>query len=93
LVPDWRAVAETVTVANAHGIPLGATLPDEIIALGNSNPPQYKPSMLVDLEHGRRLEVESLNGAIVRLGRAVGVTTPVNQFIYACLKPYANGTT
>jgi 2-dehydropantoate 2-reductase len=96
-IPETRdlvcqAVAEAVTVANAHGIPLAPTLPDEIIAIGNSNPPQYKPSMLVDLEHGRRLEVEALNGAIVRLGQAAGVPTPVNSFLYACLKPYADGT-
>lgn len=95
-IPETRdlirqAVAEGVAVARAHGIALSPTLPDEIIAIGNGNPPQYKPSMLVDLEHGRRLEIDALNGAIVRLGRAAGVPTPVNEVIYACLKPYANG--
>jgi 2-dehydropantoate 2-reductase len=86
-----QAVAEGVAVATAHGIALSPALPEEIIAIGNSQPPQYKPSMLVDLEHGRRLEVEALNGALVRLGRAAGVATPINAYIYACLKPYVNG--
>jgi 2-dehydropantoate 2-reductase len=87
-----QAVAEVVAVANARGIALAPSLPDDILAIGNNMPPQYKPSMLVDLEHGRRLEVEALNGAIVRLGQAVGVPTPVNSFLSACLKPYANGS-
>jgi 2-dehydropantoate 2-reductase len=48
--------------------------------------------MMVDLESGRRLEVEHLNGVVSRYGKELGVPTPVNDFIYACLKPWANGT-
>jgi 2-dehydropantoate 2-reductase len=44
-----------------------------------------------DLERGRRLEIEAWNGAIVRYGKEVGIPTPVNRVIYACLRPYANG--
>jgi 2-dehydropantoate 2-reductase len=47
--------------------------------------------MLVDLENGRRLEVESLNGAVSHMGKEAGVPTPINDYIYACLKPWANG--
>lgn len=86
-----QAVTEAVAVAIARGIPLAATMPDEVIRGFGSFPPPYKPSMLVDLEHGRRLELEALNGTLVRLGDEVGIPTPVNDFIYACLKPYANG--
>ena len=43
--------------------------------------------MLVDVEARRRLEVERLNGAVSRMGKELGVPTPVNDFIYACLKP------
>ena len=32
-----------------------------------------------------------LNGALSRYGKELGVPTPVNDFVYACLKPYANG--
>jgi 2-dehydropantoate 2-reductase len=87
----YRAVAEGVAVAQAHGIPLSSTQPDEAVQIFDGVPPQYKPSMLVDLEHGRRLEIEAWNGALVRYGKAAGVPTPVNAVIYACLKPYANG--
>jgi len=80
-----------VAVAQARGIALAPTLPDEAVAVFDNVPPQYKPSLLVDLEQGRRLEIEAWNGALVRYGKAAGVPTPVNDVIYACLKPYANG--
>ena len=48
--------------------------------------------MLLDLEQGRKLEVEALNGTAARLGEELGIPTPVNRFIYAVLKPHANGT-
>lgn len=87
----YQAVAEGVAVAQAHGIPLSPTQPEEAAKAFDSAPPSYKPSMLVDLDHGRRLEIEAWNGALVRYGKAAGVPTPVNEVIYACLKPYANG--
>lgn len=87
-----QAIAEAVAVAHATGIPLGDALPDTVVTMIGSNfPPHYKPSMLVDLEEGRRLELEAWNGALSRLGKEVGVPTPVNDFIYACLKPYVDG--
>ena len=48
-------------------------------------------SMLQDLRGGRRLELESLNGAVVRHGRDLNVPTPLNYAVYAALKPYSNG--
>jgi 2-dehydropantoate 2-reductase len=87
----WQAILEGIAVAQAKDIPLDSSLLDWAKEVMNSLPPHFKPSMLVDLERDRRIEVEALNGAMSRLGKAVGVPTPVNDFIYACLKPYANG--
>ena len=55
-------------------------------------PPSYQPSMKVDLERGNPLELEAVNGAISRMGKELGVSTPINDFIYACLKPYVDGS-
>ncbi len=41
----------------------------------------HRPSMLQDLAAGKRTEIDALNGAIVQLGSAVGLKTPVNQTI------------
>jgi 2-dehydropantoate 2-reductase len=86
-----QAVAECMAVAQSCQISLSPALPDQIVNFVKNAPATLKPSMLIDLEHERRLEVEALNGKISRLGKEVGVPTPVNDFIYACLKPYMNG--
>lgn len=38
-----------------------------------------RSSMLQDVEKGRRTEIDSLNGAVVRLGQELSVETPVNR--------------
>jgi 2-dehydropantoate 2-reductase len=37
--------------------------------------------------NGRPSELEFLNGAVLRLGKEVGIETPVNAFIYYSLLP------
>lgn len=48
--------------------------------------PGQKPSMQLDLEQGKRLEIDALSGAVVRLGHDKEIATPVHQTIYAGLK-------
>ena len=48
--------------------------------------------MHTDLMAGRPLELEALNGAVVRAGWEAGVATPVNDVIYAMLKAYQEGS-
>ena len=50
-----------------------------------------KASLAVDLERGRRLEVEWLSGAVHRLGAEAGVPTPIHSTIYAALRPHRDG--
>jgi 2-dehydropantoate 2-reductase len=38
-----------------------------------------KPPMLQHMEQGKQTEIDSLNGAIARMGRELGVPTPCNQ--------------
>jgi len=86
-----QAIAEAVTVAQAKGIALADSVPDEHIAILDALPPQWKPSMLVALEQGDPLELEAIQGALCDIGRGVGAPTPINDFNYACLKPYIHG--
>jgi 2-dehydropantoate 2-reductase len=37
-----------------------------------------KPSFLVDIERGRKTEIDTLSGTIVRLGEQHGIETPVH---------------
>lgn len=45
-----------------------------------------KPSMLQHMERGRRTEIDALNGAVVREGKALGIPTPYNEALTAVVK-------
>jgi 2-dehydropantoate 2-reductase len=50
------------------------------------------PSFHIDLHQGRgKIEVDALNGAVVRFGRQLGIGAPVNQFLNHTLLRLANG--
>jgi 2-dehydropantoate 2-reductase len=96
--PDLRAmlkaaVAEALAVAHAKGIAVRGDMVEDVVKAYDALPPQTKASMLVDLEHGRRLELPWLSGAVVRIGREVGVPTPTHGFITAVLNPFVQGRT
>jgi len=80
------AVREVECVARAGGVAVAAGAVDRIVTYMDALPPEMRPSMLQDLEAGRRLEVEALQGAVVRRGRAAGVPTPIMRTLYAILK-------
>lgn len=86
-----EAVEESLAVGRAHGVPLSETVMDEIKTMVRDLPANARASMLEDLERGRRLELPWLSGAVVRLGQAVGVSTPIHRFVATVLKPYQNG--
>lgn len=85
------ACNETIRVGRARGVALPDTLIDEIRQMVQSLPYQAKASMLEDLERGKRLELPWLSGAVVRLGEAAGVATPIHSFIATVLKPHVAG--
>lgn len=86
-----EALREAEAVAHAMGINIPEGHSDALVRRTQGMAPQLKPSLLEDLEHGRRLEVDWLSGGVVRLGEKAGVPTPVHRVIHAALKPYANG--
>lgn len=49
---------------------------------------QTYASLYTDLQAGRRLEIDSLAGAVVRLGREASVPTPLNFAVLAILAPH-----
>jgi 2-dehydropantoate 2-reductase len=84
-------IAETVAVGRARGAWLEDGIEDKQVAFAEGLPGEMKASMLGDLERGNRLELEWLTGAVVRLGRELGVPTPVSDTVYAVLKLHAEG--
>ncbi len=85
------AFSEVKAVAQAQGIPMPGDIVERTLAMHQNFPPKMYASMYHDLARGRRLELDSLSGVIVRKGRELGVPTPVHKMAYACLKPYMHG--
>jgi 2-dehydropantoate 2-reductase len=77
---------EVEAVARAKGIELAPDLVSRTLGQADGMNKATKPSMLRDLERGKRLEIDALNGAVSRFGSQLSVPTPVNDFIYASLK-------
>jgi 2-dehydropantoate 2-reductase len=78
--------AEVQAVALAEGVPIAADVIARMVAYLDVLPPDTRSSLLIDLQHGRPTEVEALQGAVVRRGRALGVPTPGMAALYAALR-------
>jgi 2-dehydropantoate 2-reductase len=86
-----QAVTEVGRVAAAHGIALPADHLDRTRDYATKLPPSTRSSLLIDLSQGKRIEVEALQGSVVRRGARTGVPTPIMSTLYAVLKPHASG--
>ena len=80
-----RVMREAVAVANAKGVELEEDLVERSVAEIQDNKDTLVSSMKADLDNGRPLEVRALNGAVAAMGKELGVETPVNELINACL--------
>jgi 2-dehydropantoate 2-reductase len=87
----FEAVREAAAVARATGISLPGEIDELVMKQVRDMPREGRPSMLDDLEAGRRLELPFLSGAVARMGRAVGIATPVHDMAYRALSMHERG--
>lgn len=85
------AVDETAAVGRAVCPDLGDGAADGAFETLRGMPPNVHASMLDDLERGKRLELRSLSGEVVRLGEKHGIATPTHLVALRALSPYADG--
>ncbi|MEQ8699271.1 MAG: 2-dehydropantoate 2-reductase [Bauldia litoralis] len=85
------AIRESHAVGRAACPALGEDAADRAFALASDFPPGMRASMLDDLERGKRLELDGLSGAVVRLGREHDIETPTHAVVQAALHPYVDG--
>jgi 2-dehydropantoate 2-reductase len=91
-VPESRAMLiasleETYAIAKARGISLPLEAVHKVLAQIDNTVPTVTASMQRDIMEGKPSELESQNGAVVRMGRELGIETPTHAFIYASLLP------
>jgi len=93
--PDARkmfcdAMEEALAVGLAKGVELSEDLVQKNLAYIDSLP-DFQNSMHADYEAGRETELDALTGAVIRLGKQIGVATPVHTFLYSVLLPHKDG--
>lgn len=82
-----HAVDEIIAVGWEHDVRLPEDIFQRTMHVIDSMPAENTLSMQRDIVSGRPSELESQNGAVVRLGKEVNLTTPINTFIYHSLLP------
>lgn len=89
---ELRALGTTIMEeVKAVGEALGATFHAKIAERieGTRRVAGHKTSILQDLERGRPMEVDGITGAVVELGRLLGVATPMVELVYALMRQRA----
>jgi len=87
----YAASREIAAIAGAEGVTISANRFDTLEDYMQSIPPSTRSSLLIDLEQGKRIEVEALQGAAVRRAKKHGIAVPIMSTLYALLKPWENG--
>ena len=82
-----EVMKEVLAVAQARDIRLTDDAVKTAMAMLDALPPDSTASTQRDISEGRPSELEFQNGAVVRLGKELGVSTPMNRFIYHSLLP------
>lgn len=91
-IPEARDLLSSImreveALALAQGVALDRDVVQKSLEFIDNSGPHIKPSMQLDVESGRRTELESMVGVIARKGRELGVPTPVADFVYGSLLP------
>ena len=80
-------INEAAAVGKAAGVNLSDDLVDSIMKIFVDDKEHLISSMHADLNAGKPMEFGNLNGKVSQLGGELGVPTPINDFITACLTP------
>jgi 2-dehydropantoate 2-reductase len=93
--PDARkmfcdAMEEALAVGLAKGVDLPANLVRDSLNYIDGLP-DFQNTMHSDYEAGRPTELDALSGAVIRLGKQIGVKTPVHGYLYSVLLPHKDG--
>jgi 2-dehydropantoate 2-reductase len=82
----FAAFREVAAVARAEGVPIAGDTIERIAAYLDEVPATMRSSLLIDLTQGKRIEVEALQGSVVRRAAHLGVPVPVMETLYAVLR-------
>jgi 2-dehydropantoate 2-reductase len=87
----YAAAREVAALAAAEGVTISPDRFERLEEYMDNIPATTRSSLLIDLEMGKRIEVEALQGAAVRRAARHGLPMPIVSTLYALLRPWANG--
>lgn len=79
-----RLREELESIAAAKGIDISKA--DASSGHGSVVPPSARYSTLQDLDAGRHTEIDMFSGALIRMGKELGIPTPYNEYTYHIIK-------
>ena len=77
-------MAEADAVAEGLGVRLPLTIDQRMDRARKVG--AHRTSMLQDLEAGRPMELESVVGVVIELGKKLGLPMPHTSTLYSCVK-------
>lgn len=78
---------EAIAIAKAEGVMVDSEkMIATCIQMGQEQFPTNKSSMLMDVLHKRKTEIDTINGAVAKLGEKHGIPTPYNDLITGIIK-------
>jgi 2-dehydropantoate 2-reductase len=84
---------EGTRIAQAKGIKLKDDFPAYVLKQIDGLPPEAQGSMYTDLQKGAPMELEWLNGLLVKMGEELGILTPAHRAVMMGLNLHAKGKT
>lgn len=75
---------EVEAVALAKGIDMSRCADNS--SRGSAVPPTARYSTLQDIDAGRQTEIDMFSGAMMRMGKELGIDTPYNEYTYHIIK-------
>lgn len=75
---------EVEAIAKAKGIDMEKAAASS--GHGSAVPPSARYSTLQDLDAGRHTEIDMFSGALVRMGKELGIPTPYNEYTWHMIK-------
>jgi len=77
---------EVLTVADAQGVKLQENIREATLEKAYNFPRETKTSMQMDYEKGKKAEIETFTGFIVKMGRMHDLAVPNHEKVYRVLK-------
>ena len=93
-IKNWlyQTANEIIAIASANGIKLPNDIVEKQFKIIKAQPYNTTTSLQRDVMAGKPSELEAQNGTIVKMGKDLGIETPINNFVYHALLPQEKKT-